>query len=196
MEYLTGGLGEALEKSNDRLAGLISALKLKKGEKRQFGCPFCFDADLAKVGEAISGSSPRRYIPWLGAEYYNKVSTSGLSRPKPVMTAETKERLKKYGAARVRDNGDQIAQILREAVTLDGVYRAGAEYLSLPEAELRARYGHLNNGQQRMGVGNLMRGKFKRDHPGQLPPTAKKEKTAPKALGIKATGKLKRGGKK
>jgi len=189
--YMTGALGEALARSNARLDELIAVPKQKKGKKATSGCPYCFDPKLAKLGESISGGPARRLIPWLGAEFYNRASASELSRPKPVMTEETKARLKKYDAARVRDNGDPIAQMLREAVTLDDTYAVGFKYLGIPEPELRARYGHLNNGQQRMNIGNLMRGKFKREHPGQLLPSTKREKTELKIVGIKATGKPK-----
>lgn len=187
MSFLTGFMGEALERSNARLAELLGP-----GQKPAPGCPFRFNPQMAQIGESIYGGPDRRAIPWLGAAYYNRVSESGLSRPKPVMTEETKKRLRSYAKDRVRDNGDPISQMLRKAVTLDETYAAGAEYLGLPEAELRARYGHLNHGQQRMNIGNLMRGKFRRDHPGQLPAKVKKEKTEPKVLGLKATGKPKR----
>ena len=111
--YMTGALGEALARSNARLDELIAVPKQKKGKKATSGCPYCFDPKLAKLGESISGGPARRLIPWLGAEFYNRASASELSRPKPVMTEETKARLKKYDAARVRDNGDPIAQMLR-----------------------------------------------------------------------------------
>lgn len=65
--------------------------------------------------------------------------------------------------AGIKDVGDDVAVMLREAKTLDGVYQVGAEYLGVPEQELRAKYAHLNPGQQRMNIGNRMRAKWKKD---------------------------------
>jgi hypothetical protein len=72
---------------------------------------------------------------------------------------ERRERQKVDG---VRDNGDDVAVLLRDCSTLDDVYAAAAKYLGVPEPELRAKYGHLNPGQQRMNCGNRMRGEAKR----------------------------------
>ncbi|OPZ77058.1 MAG: hypothetical protein BWY79_01338 [Actinobacteria bacterium ADurb.Bin444] len=61
-----------------------------------------------------------------------------------------------------RDNGDTVAVILRQAHTLDDVYRLTAKHLGVKEADLRAKYGRLNPGQQRMNCGNRLRGAHKR----------------------------------
>lgn len=66
--------------------------------------------------------------------------------------------------AGVRDVGDEIATLLRKCGDLPAVYNAASEYLGVPVEDLRAKYGHLNNGQQRMNLGNRMRAKFKKDH--------------------------------
>lgn len=54
------------------------------------------------------------------------------------------------------DNGDAIAARLRGA-TLDAVYAGAAEVLEENEADLRAKYAHLNIGMQRMNLGNRIR---------------------------------------
>ena len=56
-----------------------------------------------------------------------------------------------------KDNNDAVAQELR-GQTLDFAYTRAAEYLETTETSLRARYAHLNPGQQRMCLGNLIRG--------------------------------------
>lgn len=56
-----------------------------------------------------------------------------------------------------KDNNDGVAQELR-GQTLDFAYERTAEYLETTETSLRARYTHLNPGQQRMCLGNLIRG--------------------------------------
>lgn len=42
-------------------------------------------------------------------------------------------------------------------MALDGVYTAAAQELGVAEADLRAKYGHLNPGLQRMNLGNRLR---------------------------------------
>lgn len=54
------------------------------------------------------------------------------------------------------DVGDTVAEMLR-GKTLDDMYTLAARFLRVPEDELRTKYGHLNNGQQRMNLGNRMR---------------------------------------
>lgn len=61
-----------------------------------------------------------------------------------------------------KDVGDPVAVMLRDAKSLDDVYKIGAKYLNLKEADLRAKYGHLNPGQQRMNVGNKMRAAWRK----------------------------------
>jgi hypothetical protein len=56
-----------------------------------------------------------------------------------------------------KDNNDSVAQELR-GQTLDFAYTRAAEYLEKTETDLRSRYNHLNPGQQRMCLGNLIRG--------------------------------------
>lgn len=64
--------------------------------------------------------------------------------------------------AGIRDVGDPIATALRACKSLDDVYRRAAKYLGVPDADLRAKYGKLNPGQQRMNLGNRMRNKWKK----------------------------------
>lgn len=61
-----------------------------------------------------------------------------------------------------RDVGDPIAVALRACKDLDAVYQAASVYLAAPLPELKAKYGALNPGQQRMNLGNRMRNKFRK----------------------------------
>lgn len=61
----------------------------------------------------------------------------------------------------LKDAGDVVADLLRGA-DLDTVYVIAAEFMSEDEDELRAKAGHLNNGQQRMWCGNRMRNYMKK----------------------------------
>lgn len=55
------------------------------------------------------------------------------------------------------NNGDRVAAAM-DGLTLDEAYQLAAEVTTTSEAELRAKYAHLNVGQQRMNVGNRIRG--------------------------------------
>ena len=55
------------------------------------------------------------------------------------------------------DNGDEIAQFLRSRALID-VYVSAACLLREDVVLLRQRYAHLNPGQQRMNLGNRIRG--------------------------------------
>lgn len=60
--------------------------------------------------------------------------------------------------AKVRsvDNGDAVARCLRE-MTLEEVYEYVSCTLNVSAEELHAKYAHLNNGGQRMNLGNRLR---------------------------------------
>lgn len=55
------------------------------------------------------------------------------------------------------DNGDEIGERLR-GLDLDEVYGEAASELEVTVGELKAKYGHLNPGMQRMNLGNRIRG--------------------------------------
>lgn len=77
-------------------------------------------------------------------------------------TTFAQEERKVRAQAGQRDIGDEIAQMLRSASSLDDTYTIAARFLRVPEDELRQRYGHLNPGQQRMNLGNKMRHQLKK----------------------------------
>lgn len=81
-----------------------------------------------------------------------QVTRIGAALP-TVASAARAERAK----AGIRDVGDEVAVLLRDCKDLDGVYAAAAKYLGKTVKELKAKYGHLNAGQQRMNCGNAMR---------------------------------------
>lgn len=66
---------------------------------------------------------------------------------------ETQQRKKELG---ITDIGDDIGELLR-GKSVDETYAIAAKRLRTPEDELRAKYRHLNPGQQRMVLGNRMR---------------------------------------
>jgi hypothetical protein len=88
--------------------------------------------------------------------------------PPPVSTfahapTQAQHDRKERAAKGQKDVGDPIAVMLREAKSLDDVYRIGGKYLELQPEDLKKKYGHLNPGQQRMNVGNKMRAKWRKD---------------------------------
>lgn len=52
--------------------------------------------------------------------------------------------------------GDDLAKKL-EGKDLDDVYKLASKLLEVPVSQLKARYGKLNVGMQRMNLGNRMR---------------------------------------
>ena len=60
-----------------------------------------------------------------------------------------------------KDNADEVAIMLR-GKTLDEVYEIAESRLIISAEELKARYAHLNAGQQRMNVGNRLRAHIKK----------------------------------
>jgi hypothetical protein len=54
------------------------------------------------------------------------------------------------------DNGDELAKQLRGA-ELDDVYALASKALGETQTALKAKYGHLNVGMQRMNLGNRIR---------------------------------------
>ena len=60
-----------------------------------------------------------------------------------------------------RDAGDKVAKELR-GMTLADVYKRASSILDVSEEKLMAKYTHLNEGQQRMCLGNRIRGHYRR----------------------------------
>lgn len=60
-----------------------------------------------------------------------------------------------------KDNADEVAIMLR-GKTLDEVYEIAESWLIISADDLKARYAHLNAGQQRMNVGNRLRACIKK----------------------------------
>jgi hypothetical protein len=66
----------------------------------------------------------------------------------------------KRGTKSSFDNGDGVAQVLR-CLALEFVYKAVAKEVQESVESLRARYGHLNAGMQRMNLGNKLRAHYR-----------------------------------
>lgn len=65
--------------------------------------------------------------------------------------------IKTPSGRRTIDCADEVGVALR-GMDLDQVYATAALNLEVSEASLRAQYGHLNPGMQRMNLGNRIRG--------------------------------------
>jgi hypothetical protein len=66
------------------------------------------------------------------------------------------EKVKAPGGGTSYHNGDPVAEKLA-GKSLDEVYAIAAKTLKTDVNELRAKYKHLNQGMQRMSLGNRMR---------------------------------------
>lgn len=62
-----------------------------------------------------------------------------------------------HSGRKSKDNGDKTAELLR-GKSLEECYAIASEILEISVEVLVERYSHLNNGQQRMCLGNKMRG--------------------------------------
>jgi hypothetical protein len=68
---------------------------------------------------------------------------------------------KKADGSTCLDNNDNVAAHLR-GLELNEIYELVADKLNCSERDLMTRYSHLNLGQQRMSLGNLLRGFYTR----------------------------------
>ena len=68
---------------------------------------------------------------------------------------------KSANGSKTKHNGDPIATALA-GQSVDAVYGIAAEMLSADKSELEEKYAHLNVGQQRMNLGNRIRGAVNR----------------------------------
>lgn len=118
-------------------------------------------SDLAHVNEKGVGSGAPfmsfcvhpdtlSLAPVVGSVYAAQPTLAGVARKERTARGE-------------KDVGDPVAVMLRDAKTPDQMYATAAKFLGVPEKELRAKYGHLNAGQQRMNCGNRMRAKWKKE---------------------------------
>lgn len=77
----------------------------------------------------------------------------GVSPHTSLASAKRAER----AAAGANDVGDEVANLLREAGDIDGVFWVAAKYLSTTVDALKKKYAHLDNGRKRMVLGNRLR---------------------------------------
>lgn len=77
-------------------------------------------------------------------------STQTTNLPEPL------KKIRKTSSGKI-DNGDSVATLLR-GLNLEEVYATAAEELGETVEKLKSRYSNLNPGQQRMCLGNRMRG--------------------------------------
>lgn len=76
-----------------------------------------------------------------------------------------------------RHTGDAVANAL-VGLTLAEVYGLAAEVMEVEVSELEDKYGHLNDGMQRMNLGNRIRGEI-----GKINRQCEKDRAAKKIVG-------------
>lgn len=126
-------------------------------------------ADKAKAAEKAKAQAEREKAR---AE---RLAAGGKDRLVPANLAAyhvDKEKKTAGGHASV-DSDDELAQKLR-GLSIDEVYKHAAAVLKEPEADLRAKYAHLNVGMQRMNLGNRMRAAVMKHDEKAKPEAAKK----------------------
>lgn len=114
--------------------------------------------------EDLSRPLPQQRLSFcVPADAIDLIPEDYITKAKRLPTVASVERTKRLRAG-ARDVGDEVATLLRKCSSLEETYKTASEYLGVPEAELLAKYGHLNPGQQRMNLGNKMRFKWKKEH--------------------------------
>lgn len=117
-----------------------------------------------------TGKAPER--PTEAVEYSEAIlaaeeSVEGEEDGKEEPLSRIKKYVKNYetvlasSGKKSKDSGDRVAVELR-GLTLDAVYGAVATALDTDVETLVAKYQHLNEGQQRMCLGNRLRGLYRR----------------------------------
>lgn len=159
---------EAAQKAKDKAAAdkikaaeKAAALKQKEKEKAE-AAKAREAAKKAKQAEKDAAKAAREKAR---AERAAERAANPSARLVPANLAvyvKDKERKTAGGNVSV-DSGDKLAQELRGA-TLDQVYARAAKELNEKEADLRAKYKHLNPGMQRMNLGNRIRAAAAKGH--------------------------------
>ena len=93
----------------------------------------------------------------------NEVVAEKSERKNGVVDARYLDRyvtVKLDNGATVKDNGDDVAQLLR-GMELVEIYELASAKLGIDMSELTLKYEHLNPGQQRMNLGNRLRKAFR-----------------------------------
>lgn len=111
-----------------------------------------------KFGDWVAPEGRRRFAVFPDLLELAPTPKTPYAKAPTYAAVKAKELREKLG---VKDAGDPVAEALRDK-TLDEVYMIAAKYLGESEEQLRSKYGHLNNGQQRMNCGNRMRGMWKK----------------------------------
>jgi colicin import membrane protein len=93
------------------------------------------------------------------AESKAKAKEDGKTVIRPNTENYTKS--KSASGKKTMHNGDPVA-VLLDGATLDETLEMASAVLDTPTKELQAKYGHLNIGQQRMNLGNRIRGALNR----------------------------------
>lgn len=86
-----------------------------------------------------------------GSDYYRKAAPETNNIPPRTTCVKIPP-----GGSIAADCGDQTANLMR-GKSLDEVYDLASHYLNQTPIQLKLQYKHLNNGQQRMCLGNRVR---------------------------------------
>lgn len=111
-------------------------------------------AHMTLMSAAETGSPAGGVAPEAAAAPATPATDSG-TRIRPNVSAY--QTAKTPGGSSTKICGDEVSLALLGA-TLDEAYSFVSKVVAIPEEELRAKYGDKNLGQQRMFLGNLIRG--------------------------------------
>lgn len=115
-------------------------------------CPKCGSEEVYH-GRTVNGIVQDEETVWGCHECgWDNLTKNGMVDP----AARARYTRAKIGDVVCLDNDDEVAKALR-GMDLFDVYKAAADVLDTTAKELKAKYEHLNNGQQRMNLGNRIR---------------------------------------
>ena len=150
------------------LTGADRPATAPKAKSKKFDgehCPNCGSTEIwagATVGGVVVDGSDQCGCHECGWTLINTQRRNG------IVPADYLERYQRYTRvaedgvkSRSVDNGDAVARAFREMDLEQGYEYVAATIGTSPEA-LRAQYGHLNVGQQRMNIGNRLRAFLRR----------------------------------
>lgn len=98
-----------------------------------------------------------------------------------IQAGDTYQTAKSASGSVSKHSGDPVALVL-VGLTLGETFEIAAECLDTTTAELEAKYGHLNEGMQRMNLGNRIRGVVNKIDRNNEKAAAKKEEVGPSGI--------------
>jgi hypothetical protein len=153
MKHVITATGEAV--TVESVAGGWSTVTTSTGETKKVrngALSAIIQQEPKKMQAAIRTAAPAHFVRDVAPERGAKIKDTVFNLGKYFVSD-----IKTPSGRRTIDCADDVAATLR-GMDLDQVYAVTAQALEIDEAQLRKQYEHLNQGMQRMNLGNRIRG--------------------------------------